>query len=102
MTQNQPKTMKSFFASRAVHLVGAIAAVLLAILLLVLWYTDSDRRPGPTAAPASRIQSYAQVPCYRCHGDPKLRDRCPICQGTGVLRVAPSRLKTNAPTSNLP
>lgn len=101
MPPNRPSTSKSILASNRAHLVGAIVAIVLALAALLLWYAFADR-PGPTAAPPTRTHSYAQVPCYRCHGDPKIRDRCPICQGTGVLRVAPSRLKTNAVPSNLP
>ena len=101
MPPNRKTTVQSLLASHGAHLAGAAAAILCALLLLGLWYSQSNRT-GPTASPAARTHSYAQVPCYRCHGDPKLAPRCPICQGTGVLRVAPDRLKTNAVPANLP
>lgn len=73
-----------------------IVAVCTAFYHILSWYADSIGSRG-THALANARAGFAEIPCSRCHGAPNLVATCPICGGTGVIKVDPARLhNTNA------
>jgi len=79
-----------------------VVAIGTAFYHVLSWYAESIGSRGTAAVPNARA-SFVEIPCSRCHGAPNLVATCPICGGTGVIKVDPDRIQnTNAPRRAAP